>query len=90
MEWNSKLFEQKSNGSKGDNSKNEIQISARAIGFGCLALLSQSLSISTKAYITLVVADANFIPCMSGATLVNLLLDVGRFDYRRKAQRDVE
>ena len=27
---------------------------------------------------------------MAGATLVNLMLDVGQFDYQRQAERDVE
>jgi len=90
MEWNSKPFNPKTNDNEDDDTKNEIQISAHAIGFGCPALLSQPLSLVTKAYITSVIADSDFIPRMSGATLVNLLLDVRTFDYRRQAERDVE
>ena len=67
-----------------------IECSARVIGFGCPALLSKDLSIATKEYVTTVIADADFIPRMSGATLVNLLLDVTSFDYRMQAERDVE
>ena len=36
------------------------------------------------------IADADFIPRMSGATLVNLLLDITNFDYKNQAERDVE
>ena len=87
MEWNSRPFQRESEGSK---SKEDINISAHVVGFGCPALLSQPLSLATKDYVTTVIADADFIPRMSGATLVNLLLDVNKFDYRRQAERDVE
>jgi hypothetical protein len=100
MEWNSKqfLFEQ---GNKVTNditqiskiagrSINDVQVSAHVIGFGCPALLSQPLSQATKGFVTTVIADADFIPRMSGATLVNLLLDVKDFDYQKQAERDVE
>lgn len=81
MEWNSKPF---------DNARNGIKVSAHVIGFGCPALLSKSLSLATKEYVTTVIADADFIPRMSGATLFNLLLDLKCFDYRMQAERDVE
>jgi hypothetical protein len=81
MEWNSKPFE---------NARNDIQVSAHVIGFGCPALLSTSLSLATKEYVTTVIADADFIPGMSGATLFNLLLDMKSFDYRMQAEQDVE
>jgi len=84
MEWNSRdSFEEQ--GGSGD-----VDVSAHVIGFGCPAVLSKELSMATKQYITTVVADADFIPRMSGATLVNLLLDVTSFDYQKQAQRDVE
>jgi hypothetical protein len=81
MELNSKPF---------GNARNDIQVSAHAIGFGCPALLSKSLSLATKDYVTTVIADADFIPRMSGATLFNLLLDLRSFDYKKQAERDVE
>mmetsp|Transcript_12593 Transcript_12593/g.27171 ORF Transcript_12593/g.27171 Transcript_12593/m.27171 type:complete len:249 (-) Transcript_12593:39-785(-) len=90
MEWNSKQFEGESKDDEGCTSKNEIKISAHVIGFGCPATLSQSLSLATKSFITSIVADADFIPRMSGASLVNLLLDVKKFDYRSQAERDVK
>jgi hypothetical protein len=84
MEWNSKGF--------ADNSadKNDIEVSAHVIGFGCPAILSKPLSIMTQDYCTTVIADADIIPRMSGATLVNLIMDLITFDYRKEAERDVE
>ena len=83
MEWNSRdSFE--------EHGSDNVDVSAHVIGFGCPAVLSKELSMATKEYITTVVADADFIPRMNGATLVNLLLDVTRFDYQKQAQRDVE
>ena len=80
MEWNSAAYKDKA----------DLPISAHMIGFGCPALLSRPLSLATKDYVTTVIADADFIPRMSGATLVNLLLDLKSFDYQRQAERDVE
>jgi len=91
MEWNSKPFEKNSDDDvKVGESKDDIRVTARVIGFGCPALLSRPLSLATKDYVTTVIADADLIPRMSGATLVNLLLDVRGFDYRTHAERDVE
>ncbi|KAL9179224.1 hypothetical protein ACHAXT_008514 [Thalassiosira profunda] len=81
MEWNSAAR---------NNKEADLPISAHVIGFGCPALLSRPLSLATKDYVTTVIADADFIPRMSGATLVNLLLDLKSFDYQRQAERDVE
>ena len=89
MEWNSKKHNQdidNMNIYKSDN----IEISAHVIGFGCPALLSKPLSVMTQEYCTTVIADADMIPRMSGATLVNLVLDLVTFDYRKEAERDVE
>ena len=91
MEWNSKGFKQNENeDSKPSDKRNNIDISAHVIGFGCPAILSKSLSIMTQDYCTTVIADADLIPRMSGATLVNLALDLLTFDYRKEAERDVE
>jgi hypothetical protein len=89
MEWNSKQFAHAND--DGDGSKmDDVKVSAHVIGFGCPALLSQQLSLMTRDYVTTVIADADVIPRMSGATLVNFLLDLWKFDYRDQAERDVE
>ncbi|EED89758.1 predicted protein [Thalassiosira pseudonana CCMP1335] len=89
MEWNSKQFAHAND--DGDGSKmDDVKISAHVIGFGCPALLSQQLSLMTRDYVTTVIADADVIPRMSGATLVNFLLDLWKFDYRDQAERDVK
>jgi len=95
MEWNSmQSLEGKDGSTQGNNiaggNNSDIQVSAHVIGFGCPALLSKPLSHATKDFVTTVIADADFIPRMSGATLVNLLLDVKDFDYQMQAERDVE
>ena len=92
MEWNSKPFGREMSDLKNinGNAKNDTQVSAHVIGFGCPALLSKSLSLATKDYVSTVIADADFIPRMSSATLFNLLLDLKYFDYRMQAERDVE
>ncbi len=103
MEWNSKAYlrhqrlqevdesrSTKDNINDDDDEAYKIPISAHVIGFGCPALLSEQLSRSTRDYVTTVIADADFIPRMSGATLVNLLLDLRKLDYRKQAERDVE
>ena len=89
MEWNSKQFAHAND--DGDGSKmDDVKVSAHVIGFGCPALLSQQLSLMTRDYVITVIADADVIPRMSGATLVNFLLDLWKFDYRDQAERDVE
>jgi len=74
----------------GNGGDNTVKISANVIGFGCPALLSQNLSLMTRNFVTTVIADADVIPRMSGATLVNLLLDLNQFEYQDLAERDVE
>lgn len=96
MEWNTKPFgrakqdQTLTDAASVNNTKNDIQVSAHVIGFGCPALLSNNLSLATKEHVTTVIADADFIPRMSGATLVNLLLNVKRFDYCKEVERDIE
>ena len=89
MEWNSQQYSRSRQNKVGRN-KEDVEVSAHVIGFGCPALLSQPLSIMTQDYVTTVIADADVIPRMSSATLVNLMLDLITFDYRRQAERDVE
>ena len=64
-------------------------IEASSIGFGCPALLSLNLSQSAKDFVTTVVADSDIIPRMSGATFVNMLLDVTAYDFTSKALEDL-
>lgn len=90
MEWNSKGFNQNSQSDASSSRDGEIDVSAHVIGFGCPALLSKQLSIMAQEYCTTVIADADMIPRMSSATLVNLILDLINFDYRKEAERDVE
>lgn len=86
MNMNSEKFS-KDIGKDGEAS---VKVSANVIGFGCPAILSQNLSLLTKNFVTTVIADADVIPRMSGATLVNLLLDLRQFEYQEQAERDVE
>jgi hypothetical protein len=90
IEWNSKRLTSNNENDGNNDSKQGIDVSAHVIGFGCPALLSQPLSVMTEDYVTTVIADADVIPRMSGATLVNLILDLVNFDYREQAERDVE
>ena len=64
-------------------------VDATAVGFGCPALLSKDLSKSAADKILTVVADADVIPRMSGATIQNFLLDIIGFDSAEKVLRDV-
>mmetsp|Transcript_17046 Transcript_17046/g.25807 ORF Transcript_17046/g.25807 Transcript_17046/m.25807 type:complete len:567 (+) Transcript_17046:45-1745(+) len=65
-------------------------IHVEAVGFGCPSLLSLELSQSTKDYITTVVADADIVPRMSGASLANLLLDLMEYDWTEVLLEDIE
>lgn len=64
-------------------------INVEAMGFGCPSLLSLELSESTKDYITTVVADADIVPRMSGASLVNAVMDIIDFDWTEAARDDL-
>jgi len=64
-------------------------INAKVIGFGCPSLLSQELAKSTQPFITTVVADADMIPRMNGATIGNKLLDIMEYDWIPRARRDI-
>ncbi|KAL7482511.1 hypothetical protein ACHAW6_008190 [Cyclotella cf. meneghiniana] len=90
IEWNSQRLTWNNENDGNNDNQQGIDVSAHVIGFGCPALLSQPLSVMTENYVTTVIADADMIPRMSGATLVNLILDLVNFDYREQAERDVE
>jgi len=65
-------------------------IIAESVGFGCPSLLSQELSESTKDFVTTVVADADIVPRMSGASINNLFLDLIEFDWTSSVLKDIE
>lgn len=64
-------------------------VEATSVGFGCPALVDKDLSEKHKDVITTVVDDSDCVPRMSGATLVNLILDVMSYDCRELALGDV-
>jgi hypothetical protein len=70
--------------------KEQSYLDVQVVGFGCPALLSEGLSQSQKDFVTTVVADNDFIPRMSTATMVNIILDIATYDWTKKAQRDIE
>ena len=51
-------------------------IDAKAILFGCPAVLDLEQSVGTKDYITSVVSDADVITRMSGPSIANMFLDI--------------
>jgi hypothetical protein len=65
-------------------------IEVKALGFGCPSLLSHNLSLATKDYITTVVADADVVPRMSGASMANVLLDLVEYDWTNEIIADGE
>jgi len=65
-------------------------IEVEAVGFGCPALLSPELSESTKDFITTVIADADIVPRMSGASMVNAILDLVGFNWTAMARDDLK
>ena len=56
-------------------------ISVQAVGFGCPSLVSPELSERYKDIITTVITDADVVPRMSGASLVNLHLEMLSLDW---------
>uniref|UniRef100_A0A7R9WSI3 Fungal lipase-type domain-containing protein n=1 Tax=Craspedostauros australis TaxID=1486917 RepID=A0A7R9WSI3_9STRA len=65
-------------------------ITVEAVGFGCPALLSPELSESVKDYVETIVADSDIVPRMSGATLVNVLLDMMKLEWKEQFHADLE
>lgn len=64
-------------------------IDAEVIGFGCPALLSDDLCQKVEPFVTTVVDDADCVPRMSMATMVNALMDIVELDWTPYARRDV-
>lgn len=65
-------------------------INVEAVGFGCPSTLSHELSLSAKSYITTVITDADIVPRLSAASMVNMLLDLLEFDWTNEALEDVD
>lgn len=65
-------------------------IKVEVVGFGCPSLLSHDLSESTKDYITTVVADADIVPRMSGASISNLIIDLMEYDWTNLLLEDID
>jgi hypothetical protein len=64
-------------------------LEAHALGFGTPAVLSRNLSESVQQYVTTVVADADCVPRMSGATLANALLRILQYNWTDDALDDL-
>ena len=62
----------------------------RVFGFGCPALVSQSLSEGAQSYITTIVGDNDCVPRMSLASMINAVFNVGEYNWVPKAQQDIE
>ena len=62
------------------NALNDPRISAKAVGFGCPALLSKGLAEKSD-FITTVINDADVVPRLSGVAFANLVLNVLEFDW---------
>ena len=61
-----------------------------SVGFGCPALISSNVASRFQDSITTVVSDSDLVPRMSGASLVNMVLDAMSFDWTDKALVDLE
>lgn len=70
--------------------KSTYILDAKAIGFGCPALLDLEQSIGTKDYITSVVTDSDIISRMSGPSIANMFLDIMSHDWTDSALLDLE
>jgi len=69
---------------------NNGTINARALGFGTPATISKDLSLALKSTVTTVVNDADCIPRMSGANLVNAWIKASSYqDWVDEAQHDI-
>jgi len=66
----------------------EDWIDVTAVGFGCPSLVSLPLSEKFQDKITTVISDADIVPRMSGASLLNMVLNVMSYDWTDKALED--
>jgi hypothetical protein len=65
-------------------------IDVQVVGFGCPALLSKELAQEAESYITTVIADDDFCPRLSSATMMNAIIDIGSYNWIPYARRDIE
>lgn len=65
-------------------------IEATCVAFECPALLDLKSSQAHRDKITTIIADADCIPRMSGATLYNMMLNILEHDYKDTARDDVQ
>jgi hypothetical protein len=88
----SQILNYDGNVNSNDNHTNFIpQIDAYALGFGTPAVLSKEYSELARSKVTTVINDADCVPRMSGATLVNLLLNIATSNHWvGEAQIDIQ
>ena len=67
----------------------EDWVDATSIGFGCPALLDLPQSEAVKDFVVTVITDADVVPRLSGAALVNAFLDVTSYDWTAKGLEDL-
>ena len=65
-------------------------IEASVIGFGCPAILSHELSQKTKSFITTIVADADLVPRLGAASIINTFMDIMSYDWTPIAVSDLQ
>ena len=68
--------------------QNRDFLHVEAIGFGCPALFSPDLALSTKGYSTTMMHDADLLPRMSSASILNLLFNLIEYDWTMDAIED--
>jgi pimeloyl-ACP methyl ester carboxylesterase len=68
----------------------EDWVDVTSIGFGCPALLDLSQSEAVKDYVVTVITDADLVPRLSGAAMVNAFRDVTSYDWTSNALEDLE
>ena len=69
---------------------NDGAIEAHSLGFGTPAIVSKELSLALKTSVTTVINDADCVPRMSGATLVNAWIKAASYqDWMDEAQHDI-
>ena len=69
---------------------NNGTIDAHALGFGTPAIVSKELSLALKSTVTTVINDADCVPRMSGATLVNAWVSAASYrEWVDEAQLDI-
>jgi hypothetical protein len=70
--------------------EDEPNIEANVIGFGCPALISKELSVSTSKYVTTIISDSDMIPRMSGPAVENVIIDLMSYDWIERSLEDLK